>query len=146
MTEPTIDRQVAALLASLPSSAVLPDADLRDRLVQLERVVNIVQAAQADVMVELSRRAVRADVQDERVGVSVQSRRGEFVADEIAVTLSCTKAEAARRYGLALHAAEHPQVALRWRRGDIGGRKTQVICDALTDVASPAAEVLAPGR
>lgn len=75
--------------------------------------------------------------------MSRPARRAEFVADEIAATLSCTKAEASRRYGLALSSAEHPEVALRWGQGNIDGRKTQVICDGLQDVSSPAVEALA---
>lgn len=140
----TIDTQVRHLLVTLPQCADVDDDVLRDRLVQLERVVNSVQAAQADVMVELSRRAARLDfAEEQRSGISLSARRTEFVADEISATLSCTKVEASKRYGLALSVVEHPEVAAAWKHGDVTGRKAQVICDGLLDVASPAAEALA---
>ena len=69
--------------------------------------------------------------------------RAEFVPDEVAVTLACTKAAAAHRYGLALAVSEHPAVLTAWRRGAIDARKVHVICDGLTDVSSPAVEALA---
>ncbi len=141
-----IDEQVQRLIAVLPAVGEASDADLRDRLVQLERVVNLAQSEQASVMCELAERAQRADHADEESAgrqLLPHESRMEFVADEIAVTLSCTKAAAARRYGLALAASEHPAVLGAWRRGAIDSRKTQIICDGLEGVSHPAVEAMA---
>lgn len=144
-----IDDQVHRLIAAMPSISGADDANLCDRLVQLERVANLAQSEQASVMCELAERAQRADRAD-RADQEPRGRqllppelRTEFVADEIAVTLSCTKAAAARRYGLALSASEHPSVLGAWRRGVIDSRKAQVICDGLAGVSHPAANALA---
>jgi hypothetical protein len=64
-----------------------------------------------------------------------------FVADEIAVTLATTKVVAVRRYGLALAAADFPEVSKSWQNGDIDGRKVDIICDELA--GCPAASELA---
>ncbi len=141
-----IDEQVHHLIAAMPSIGGTDDANLRDRLVQLERVANLAQSEQASVMCELAERAQRADRADEESRgrqLLPHELRTEFVADEIAVTLSCTKAAAARRYGLALAASEHPSVLGAWRHGVIDSRKAQVICDGLAGVSHPAANALA---
>ena len=142
----TIDEQVQRLIAAMPAVGAAGDADLRDRLVQLERVVNLAQSEQALVMCELAERAQRADREDEeshRRQLLPHESRTQFVADEIAVTLSCTKAAAARRFGLALAASGHRAVVGAWRRGVIDSRKTQIICDGLEGVSHPAVEAMA---
>jgi hypothetical protein len=67
----------------------------------------------------------------------------EFIADEIAITLSSSKAAASNRFGLALNAAAHPAVRYAWCRGHIDARKVQVICDGLTDASPLALQKLA---
>lgn len=124
----------------------LGDAVLRDRLVALEQVVNSAQAAQAQLMAEMARRADATDAADalhSPAAAMPHQRRSEFVADEIAVVLRCTKMVAATRYGLALAAAEHQPVMTAWAAGRIDARKVQVICDGLRDVSEPAVGVLA---
>jgi len=141
-----IDDQVVDLLAGISPMVQLDDSDLAELIGQLERVVHAAQAAQADAMCVVARRAGQADRQEaERRGRPLlpQESRSEFVADEIALMLATTKVDASRRYGLALSTTDHPAVQDRWRRGALSGRKVQVICDGLVDVSSPAAEALA---
>lgn len=142
----TIDEQVQRLIAAMPAVGAAGDADLRDRLVQLERVANLAQSEQALVMCELAERAKRDDREDEESRgreLLAHESRTEFVADEIAATLSCTKAAAAGRFGLALAASEHRAVVGAWRRGVIDSRKTQIICNGLEGVSHPAVEAMA---
>ncbi|HUV48646.1 MAG TPA: DUF222 domain-containing protein [Actinomycetes bacterium] len=127
----------------------LGDAALRDRLVELERVVNSAQAAQAEVMVEMAHRAHRADDAD-RAASSDQlaplgpgGTREEFVIDEIALHLHCTKVAASHRFGTALAATDHPPLQAAWAEGRIDARKVQLIHDGLRDVSEPAVGVLA---
>ncbi len=141
-----IAQQVVDLVCSGAPLGDPEDSHLVDLLAQLERLANAAGAVQAEVMVEMARRAKRADSEDERQrGRTLMSHEGraDFVPDEVAVTLACTKAAAAHRYGLALAVSEHPAVLAAWRRGTIDARKVQVICDGLTHVSSPAVEVLA---
>ena len=63
--------------------------------------------------------------------------RSEFVADEIAVTLRCTRVAASHRFGTALAAAEHSALQAAWSAGTVDAPKVQIICDGLVDVSSP---------
>jgi hypothetical protein len=130
----------------------LGDAALRDRLVELEQVVNAAQAEQAQVMVEIARRAHVADAADDagraasvgqRASLRPGGAREEFVVDEIAVVLHCTRAAASHRFSTALAATDHPSVMTAWADGRINARKVQLICDGLREVSSPAREALA---
>ncbi len=78
-----------------------------------------------------------------RGGRAVDPQRSEFVADEIAVALHCTRMAAAARYALALAAVTHPALMSVWSAGAIDARKVHVICDGLRDVSSPAVDDLA---
>jgi hypothetical protein len=126
-----IDEHVQALIESLDALVDIDDMALRDRLVQLERVVNMTQQAQAHVMCEMSRRAGPSEY--------------EFVADEIAITLSTTKPVASHRLALAFGAQNHPLVMKGWSSGAIDARKVGVICDGLADASPLAIEALAGG-
>ncbi len=142
----SINEQVRILLGSMEPVACRVDGELRESLVALERLINTAQAEQAAVMAEMSRRAAEADKPDARRSGSElmpHQSRSEFVADEIAVTLRCTKMVAASRYALALAVTEHPQVLAGWKTGDLDARKVQVICDGLRDVSHPAVDALA---
>jgi hypothetical protein len=113
------------------------DDRIRELLVGLEHVRNAAEAAQATAMVALSDEARDLDVA-EFAATGLPSRSHcEFVADEISVLLACTKADAGRRYGLALRAASYPAVAGTWRGGAIDARKVQAITDELTALADP---------
>jgi hypothetical protein len=130
----------------------LSDVALRDRLVELERVVNSAQAAQAQVMVEMARRAHAADaVDDADRGAGLDQlgpaepggAREEFVLDEIAVALHCTRVAASHRFSTALAATDHPPLQAAWAEGRIDARKVQLICEGLREVSEPTVGVLA---
>jgi hypothetical protein len=53
----SLDQQVGLLIEGLDAARDVDDATLRERLVQLERVVNMAQGAQAELMCEMSSRA-----------------------------------------------------------------------------------------
>lgn len=147
-TPPTgsIEKQVRDLLTSVEPVERRTDDALLASIVTLERIANSAYAMQAEAMAEMSRRALRADEHDAQQSLCAAmppNRRSEFVADEIAVALRCTKMVAATRYGLALAASSQPSVIDAWADGDIDARKTQVICDGLRDVSTPAREALA---
>jgi hypothetical protein len=95
-----IDQQVHLLIESLDAVRDIDGAALRERLVQLERVVNMAQGAQAELMCELSARA--------------DAMESEFIADELAITLTTTKVAASNRLALALDVGGHPSVAAAW--------------------------------
>lgn len=141
-----MDEQARSLLGSMGSVGSRTDGELRDSLAAVERVVNSLHAEQAQMMAEMARRAAEADALDaQRLGAGwvPHSQRAEFVADEIAVTLHCTRMAAASRYALALAAAQHPALMTSWAAGAIDARKVHVICDGLRDVSSPAVDDLA---
>jgi hypothetical protein len=91
--KPAIGDAVVDLLGELTSASTLDDAALREHLLQLEQGQNALAAAQASTMREMHRRAVQAD----RADASDQGTTGltgqleEFVVDEIAALLACTK-------------------------------------------------------
>jgi len=124
----SIDQQVRLLINSLDAARNVDDATLRDRLVQFERIVNMAQGAQAALMCEMSVRDAESE--------------SEFIADEIAITLSTTKVAASNRSALASDVDDHPTVAAAWRVGLLDARKVKVICDGLADASPIAIEVL----
>ncbi|MEO8108066.1 MAG: hypothetical protein ABI720_12185, partial [Actinomycetes bacterium] len=129
-----IDVQVRALLESLGPVQARAARELTESLVVLERVVNASQAAQAQVMVEMSRRAHADDLADTAHPDSAPllvpgGTREEFVVDEIAMHLHCTRVAASYRFGTDLAAAEHPAVQAAWSAGSIDARKVQIIGD-----------------
>ncbi len=120
----SLDQQVGLLIEGLDAARDVDDATLRERLVQLERVVNMAQGAQAELMCEMSSRADEMEC--------------EFIADELAITLATTKVAASNRLALALDVGDHPSVAAAWRAGRLDTRRVKVICDGLSG-ASPIA-------
>ena len=123
----------------------LSDAELREFLIDMDRAANAAQAQCATAMAEMARRATATDHAEELARgrpLMPHEQRGEFVADEVAVVLSITKVDAARRYGLALAASELPSVGRAWRGGDIDARKVQVICERVEPLSEPARIVL----
>ncbi len=67
----------------------------------------------------------------------------EFVSDEIAVLLSCTRMLAAHRLETAMRASAHLSLMKAWRGGGIDARKVSVIADGLLDVDRAFADTLA---
>ncbi len=136
-TAPSVAQQVSNLLANVTDIAEVTDAALRDELVDCEQAAQMLMARQATAMAEMARRAEHADRLDEqRLGRPLWSSecRTEFVADEIAVTLTCTKAVAARRYGIACDAVHLPSLMTAWSSGRLDERKVSVIADGVRDV------------
>ncbi len=137
---------VDELLDAAIAAAQLGDDELRDRVIGCERAINMLQAVQADAMVEMGRRARVADQAEvvER-GAPMWSRqcREEFVADEIAVLLGCTKMAASIRYGTACHAADLPVVGRAWRAGQLDARKVTVIGEQVSYLPADAAQQVA---
>ena len=146
-----IAQQVDTLLAASADDSDLSDDTLRSRVVECEKAMLMLQAAQAEAMVQIGIRARVADMAESTSSHQpLWSRecREEFVADEIAVLLSCTRAAAAARYDTACRAADLPVVQTAWRAGTLDGRKVEVIAEqvsflpstSVNDVAAAAAE------
>lgn len=137
-TEPQpLAEQVFDLLAQSADLCAVTDTALRDELAGCQRAAQMLLARSATAMAEMSRRAHHQDqLEEERLGRPLWSSetRAEFVADEIAVTLTCTKAIAARQYAVALGAMKLPSVMQAWASGRIDDRKVAVITDGLAAI------------
>ena len=141
-----IDQQVHLLIESLDAVRDVDDATLRERLVQLERVVNMAQGAQAELMCEIGVRAATADREDSLVRdrhLQPRESRVPFVADEISLTLAITKVAASHRFAQAMAASDHSPLMAAWTRGDIDARKVHVICEELAGCPLEVRESLA---
>jgi hypothetical protein len=144
-----LDQSTSALFErELGDIASLPDDVVRERLAELEHLVNMAQGAQAQLMCEMAARAAAAD----RAEVKARGRellpheeRWQFVADEVAVTLSATKVAASHRFADALAAGAIPPVLEAWCTGAIDGRKARVICELVAEVSPDQQSVLAIG-
>jgi hypothetical protein len=100
--------------------SALDDAALRDVLVAAETLRNAAEALQGRSMVEIQRRAHGRDMNDDDVArdtLVLTGAREEFVVDEIAVHLHCTRVAASYRFTTALAAAAYPAVAEAWSAG-----------------------------
>jgi hypothetical protein len=119
------------------------DARLRELLVVLERVRHATEAAQAQVMVAMGEEARHLDAA-EYVATEMPARSfEEFVPDEVAVLLWCTKVAASLRYSTALQADRHPALRDAWRAGRIDAHKVTVIAEQLQHLDRPDADNLA---
>ena len=127
-----IVEQVDRMLDDAPPAAQFGDDGLRAELVACEQAAQMLAARQAQVMVEMGRRARETD-QAEIAGrgepLWSRERREEFVPDEIGVLLGWTKVAASTRYDTACRAAELPEVAKAWRSGRVDARKVTVIVE-----------------
>jgi hypothetical protein len=142
----SVAHQVHDLLSVMPAVAAVSEAGLRDELVACEQAAQMLLARQAEVMAEMGRRAEHADrAEEQQIGRPLWSSecRSEFVADEIAVTLTCTKGAAARRYAVAREAASLPAVLRAWSSGQIDERKVGVITGAVRDIDPVFADAIA---
>ncbi len=150
LPEPRTGLGVASLVRSLPPLSEIDGAALRDRLVELERARNIVEAEQAQVMAELHQRAADADAardaalapQARAMVPAHEARLVEFVADEIAVLLVSTRMLASHRLDAALDITGHRTLTNSWASGNIDARKAGVIATGLRDVDPAFADVL----
>ncbi|HEX5017762.1 MAG TPA: DUF222 domain-containing protein [Actinomycetes bacterium] len=134
------DQRVDELLKALPASETVSPAVLRDRLVELERAKNAIDAAQAQMMVQMHHEAQRHDAEDDLARVASDGpvvptgRREEFVIDELALHLRCTRPIASHRFSVAMAAHAFPTVMAAWRAGRLDARKVEAICDAVSVV------------
>jgi hypothetical protein len=119
------------------------DDRLRHLVVGLERVRNAAEAVQADAMVAMGAEARVLDSIERNATNRPSRSHEEFVPDEIAVLLSCTKTAASMRYGIAVQALRYPAVTEGWRNGSIDGRKVSVIADHLQYLDPAVADELA---
>ena len=129
--------RVSSLLTALPDLGGAADVALREELVDCDQAAQTLLARRAEAMAEMGRRADRDDrLERQRLGRPLWSSesRAEFVADEIAVSLSCTKAAAARHYAVARAATTLPSVMKAWRAGQIDDRKVAVITEGLAPI------------
>ena len=130
--------QLLAALSSFESSKLGPE-ECRDVLALLERVRSSAEAAQADLMMRMLHEAQRQGAVDDALMTEAGCRpvavhtgaREEFVVDEIALHLRCTRVAASLRFATALAAHEHSALAAAWSAGRIDARKLQIIGDAL---------------
>ena len=125
----------------------LDDAAIRDSLVAAEQLRNAAEALQARLIVEMRDRAHRTDVLegiDASAAVVVPTgAREEFVVDEIAAHLRCTRVAASHRFAVALAAHDHEALRRGWAEGRMDARKVQVVGDLLVDATPASAESLA---
>ncbi|MEO8106696.1 MAG: DUF222 domain-containing protein [Actinomycetes bacterium] len=132
MSTPTHDiaDRVAAAIDAVPLIGVLTDAGLRDEVIACERAAQQLLARQAQAMVEMARRAEAADAAEAQTQGQPQwssQTRIEFIVDEIAALLTCTKVAASHRYAAAWAAADHPALGGAWQRGRLDARKVEII-------------------
>src|SRR5829696_2190541 len=117
-----IARAIEALRSS--DTCAVDDRGPRELLTATESLRNAAEALQARVMVERQRRAHRDDIADAAeaanqaagaTNVAVPTgTREEFVVDEIAVHLHCTRVAASHRFNAALAAATYPALSAEW--------------------------------
>jgi hypothetical protein len=143
--------RVRDVARAVPPIGTVADSELRDLLVELEAARNTLEAEQATVMAEMHR---RAEAEELALGAALApgpaplvpahaARMTEFVSDETAVLLSCTRMLAAFRLETAIRASAHTSLMKAWRGGEIDARKVSVIGDGLLDVDRTFADALA---
>ena len=127
-----------------PSAAdSINDDRLREVLSGLERAKNATDAAQAQAMVAMREEALALDAAERAASDHPLRSHEEFVPDEIAVLLSCTKAAASMRYTTAGQAAQRWPLFEAWASGSIDARKVSVIADQLAPLSLASSEELA---
>ena len=104
----------------------LTDDQLEDALLQIQQRVNSAEAERAIAINELLRRTKGRDASE-----SSGEAREAFVADHVAVLLTCTKAVANSLLDVAVEASDHPTLMSAWMKGDLDGRKVAVIATGL---------------
>src|SRR4051812_24546633 len=119
--------------SALVSVAELDDVALRDRVVSCEQDIRHHQALQAEAIAEMGRRAREADRRSTD-GVVGNHNFEEFLLDEIALLLRCTRMAASHRYQLAATASRYPALIGAWHAGTLDIRKVEVITDQLENV------------
>jgi hypothetical protein len=123
-------------VVSSVAAAEFAGTELRELLVTLERLGNAVAGAQATVMMQMRHEAEQDDIADSVTTPTVvpTGMREEFVVDEIAVELHCSRVAASMRLADAMTAHEFEAVGDAWRHGRIDARKVRVIGQRLFGV------------
>ena len=150
-TAASLAERVRDAVRAAPPVTTVDDARLRDLLVEWETARNALEAEQAVVMAEMHRRAEDQEAARDAAlapGASPlvpahESQLTEFVSDEIAVLLSCTRMLAAYRLETAIEASTRPSLMRMWRLGSIDARKVAVIAEGLRDTDPAIADTLA---
>ena len=150
-TAASLVERVRDTVRAVPAISTVDDGGLRDLLVDLEAARNAFEAEQAMVMAEMHRRAEAEEAaRDATVAPGVlplvpayESQIAEFVSDEIAVLLSCTRMLASHRLETAVGACTHPSLMAIWQDGAIDARKAAVISEGLRDTDPAFADTLA---
>ncbi len=141
-----IAEKVDGLLEAAAPAAQLGDDALRDRVIECEQAMLMLQAIQAVAMVEMGARARAADREEvtER-GEPMWSRqcREEYVSDEIGVLLGCTKMAASVKYAAAVYAAQYRSIGTAWRAGQVDARKIAVIGEQVSYLPEGTAQQVA---
>ncbi|HEX5018041.1 MAG TPA: DUF222 domain-containing protein [Actinomycetes bacterium] len=120
------------------SLSSLSDAELETALIEAQRTINQAEAQRADLVNELLRRSRAAEPT-----TAWQEAREPFVADHIAVLLTCTKAVANCLLDTAVEASHHPALTAAWRSGDVDSRKVAVIAESLRHIDRALADAIA---
>jgi hypothetical protein len=110
--------------ASVPELRELTGAELEEALVLAQRRINAAEAERAGVISEM---LDRASTPEHETGASTE----EFVADNVAALLACTRAVANMMIDVTIGTREHPTLMRQWRLGHIDSRKVAVISDGL---------------
>jgi hypothetical protein len=133
-----MNSSAAHLVTLVPAQPVteLDDRTLRDELVALENLRNAAEARQSELMVAMHERAEQQEAaRDAALAPSVlpivpAGRLTEFVVDELAALLACTRVAASSRFTVALQAFDCQPLQAAWRSGQVDARKVAEIASA----------------
>ncbi|MFL6070925.1 MAG: DUF222 domain-containing protein [Actinomycetes bacterium] len=126
--------QVDALVAAIDVTAIADD-DLRELVVQAERATGHLQAIQARGMLEMVHRANAESTSSSRTHPG-DGRAEEFVADEVAVLLSCTRHAANLKLNTAWQANRFQALMVGWRAGALDATKVRVIAEGVSPLTA----------
>ena len=111
---------------------VISDDDLREVLIVTERATRQLQALQAETINQMCERARTAP------GAGAHDRPDEFVVDEVAVLLSCTRPASGMRLATAWQASRFPALLKGWHDGDLDATKVRLIADGVAPLTERA--------
>jgi hypothetical protein len=135
---------VDSMLSAINLDAIRSD-DLRELLVQTDVAIRQMQAMQGTAMLAMVDESWPANAGRVTVGgdsLGVDREPEEFVVDEIAVLLSCTRAAANLKLSTARQSRRHRALGTAWRAGAIEATKVRLIAEGVypltaRDVAIP---------
>ena len=104
------------------------DDEIRQTVQALHALINSAQAFQAHAIADIGCRArANDDTEAARVGFHGPNSSEEFVADELALLMSCTKVAASYLYDRSMRTTASHSVMKAWRAGHIDSRKAESI-------------------